>query len=301
MIRNSHMFSVLVSSVLVASATDATAQLLTLNKFTLNTSTPKSIVKSDSYSRSLGNSYLGLTGYAYGYMRAYTANVSNTVSTGRGMTLESVHARGYLRATGKLLKKTAELGRFDARGDIYSRTTGVSARGSVRLVLAGKTFINRSFSKDTSFQKKPYYMELFPVDPETDIHVWGPITLKVKGNAGVGIDCAGSHLLRLSNPALAMNYSARTWGQADADVSLGFYGHRTGVDLKGIFAEQTLGANLVVTPTRVRGSLGYHIRALTLKIRAYARARIPFIYNVERSKTLFSRSWGSFRKTLFSL
>ena len=58
-------------------------------------------------------------------------------------------------------------------------------------------------------------------------------------------------------------------------------------------------ANLVVKPTSVHGSLRYYMKSLTLKLRAFVKAKTWF-YSYEKSKTLFSRSWKNFSRTLFS-
>ncbi len=275
MTRHNKIITLLLTGVCLASAASAQTQSI-----------------SKSYSRSLGNSYLGLTGYGYGYARAYTADPSQIVYTGGGMTLSSATARGYLRATAKILKSTRELGRFDARGDAYSRTTGVTTSGSYRLLLAGKTVSSKSFTATTSFPRFSKYVSLFPIDPRADIPV-GPFTLRIKGNAGVGVETSGAATLTAS-PFVGLNCSAKAWGQGRANVEFGIAGFGVGAELKARLAQQSLATNLWVTGSKIRGAVEYYMVALRLKLRAYA-----FAWWGSYSKTVLDRSWGSFSKVLF--
>ena len=134
MIHNSNIFAVIVSGILLASAADTVAQTTDVSR-------------SKSASRIVGNDWLGLEGHAYAFVRSYNRDTRNQVYTGGNSIISSAHARGYLRATAKILKQSMELGRFDASANAYSRTTSASMNGSYLLRLAGKTMVSQSFNR----------------------------------------------------------------------------------------------------------------------------------------------------------
>jgi hypothetical protein len=290
MIRNRNLFAILVSGIFVASAADTSAQTL----FRSSTSQTKSISK--SYSRNLGNSWLGLRGYAYGYMKSYVNNVSNKLYTGRTVTMSSAHARGYLRGTASILKSTRELGRFDARTDVYSRSTGVTTSGYYQLRLAGKVVAGKSFTKTTSFPRFKKYVSLFPKDISEPIPV-GPFTLTLGGNAGVGVEASGFALMT-NNPAVGVSARAYAYGQGRAKAQFGIWGFAVGARLDARLAEQTVSVNLWANKSGIRGSFTYVMQALTLRLKAYAYAAWGW---KRYENEVLRKSWGRIYKTLIRL
>ena len=289
-------FAILFSGILVLGAARAPAQ------FQKSTSTIQQgdIDKTaeNTYPRAIGNEWLGLTGQAHGYLRRYVKGFSATVQEpGIGTTPDiyaSAHARAHLTATAYVLKSRSELGRFEARGDVYARSTGTSMSGNYRLRLAGLTVVSNSFSQNTSFPRFERYVSLFAEDPRVDIAV-GPFTLTLKGNAGVGLEAVGSAILT-PVPSVGITCFAQAWGLAKANVEFGILGFGVGAEVIGKLAEQTLAPNFTASKSGLSGSLEYVMVALHLKVKAYVYALIK-----KWSTTILDKEWGKVTKMLIQL
>jgi hypothetical protein len=239
----------------------------------------QSMSSTKSYSRTLGNSYLGLTGQVYAHLSWNKAQPSTTTTTTWSTTktmfsfltpTESARSRFYHRATVRLMRSTAELGFIDvnASSSRYSGPATGSANYKVRV--AGLTVLNTTFSTSKSFAKLNRYLPLFPVDPRTSIGV-GPFSLSLKGNAGVGIQSQGTVLLPTTVMA-GVHYSCYSYGQAHAEAAAGIPGFSVGAEVDAKLATQSLGADLsAVIGRSLSADVLYTFNPLRLKLIGYVK------------------------------
>ncbi len=242
--------------------------------------------RSGSYSRSVGNSWLG------GRVSVNSA-LSTTTSTLSTSTTRA--ANGSLNASvdGYVLGFSLRAAQvtFSARNSVR---TGIgfgapqSATASYRLQLAGYNVSDRSVTTTGNLGGIPERTyTLFPSDVHADVGV-GPFTVSLGGNAGATLGGGAMVILPTTSPEVRFVLSGTTAVIARAHVSVGVSGFRAGVELQGRFAEQRLTVSLIANAlSGLSGMCDYQIQAISLRLIAYLEVLWRRVY----STTLVS--WGS--------
>ena len=217
--------------------------------------------RTNSYDRSIGNSWLGGSVHAY----------ANMLRQKYG-TYEIGFANAELRGVAKVLNFSKEV--FEVLGQASNETSnGVQTRsGSYRIEVLGYSIVDQSFTNSSTFATANYSFNLFPSNLSVSVPV-GPISVTIGGNAGCGASRSANWLLPAATATVGLNATASAYAFANASVSFGIPGFNVGVGLQGKILEQTLNANLSASGLwGLSGGVTYTLKAISLQLYAWATA-----------------------------
>lgn len=235
-----------------------------------------------SYSKAIGNDWLGGSVYAY----------AGTVRQKQG-TYELGSASLEFRGTAKVLKQTMEVA--EVVGSVVNvMNNGVQNRsGYYRVEVLGFAVQTGSFQNNSTFAAQSSTFNLFGSNGVSASVPVGPVSVTLKGNAGCGFSRSANWLLPAATASVGANASASAYAFANAQVGVGIPGFGLGVGIQGKILEQTLGANVTANATwGLSGSVTYTLKAITLQLYAWAQALYTWTTN------LCSWSAGALTRTL---
>jgi len=243
--------------------------------------------RSGSYSRSIGNSWLG--GSVSVTASLNTTTTSTTLSTTRtaNANLTAAVDANVLTHRFRAAQLTCNASNRVTQSNVVANPSQ-SASARFRLQLAGYTVWDRSVTTTGDLGGIPSRTyNLFPSDVSAPVGV-GPFTITLAGNAGVTLGAGANIILPTTAPEVRLLLSGTTAVVGRARVSVGALGFAAGVELQARFAEQRLTVSLIVNAlTGLRGMCDYQIQAISLRLIAYLEAFWTRVY----STTLVS--WGS--------
>jgi hypothetical protein len=259
---------VLSLTALLALHTVAAAQIVGGSTGTMSsgTSTPPTLPSVEysnrTFSRTIGNTWLGGTAYAY----------AGLVRQKQG-TYELGSLTGQFRVNANVLKQSLEV------AEIYGNASNVmnngvqSRSGLYRLELLGFTLSSNSFTNSSTFASASSTYNLFPgtgISASVPLAV-GSVTLR--GNAGCGFSRSANWLLPAATATVGLNATATAYAYASTSVSYGIPGFNVGVGLRGQIAHQTLSAGASASAVwGLTGNIGYTLRAIDLYLYVWATA-----------------------------
>lgn len=259
---------VLSLTALLALNTIAAAQIVGGSTGTMSggTSTPPTLPSLEysnrTFTRTIGNSWLGGTAYAY----------AGLVRQKQG-TYEVGSLTGQFRVDANVLQQSLEV------AEIYGNASNVmnngvqSRSGLYRLELMGITLSSSSFTNSSTFGAVSSTYNLFPgTGVSASVPLWvGSVTLR--GNAGCGFSRSANWLLPAYSATVGLNASATAYAYASASVSYGIPGFNVGVGLRGQIAHQTLSAAASASGLwGMSGDISYTLRAIDLYLYVWATA-----------------------------
>lgn len=217
--------------------------------------------RSNSYYKSIGNTWLGGNVYAYvGMVRQKSG------------TYELGQASAEFRGTANVLKQSKEVVEIVGYA-MNVMNNGVQTRsGQFRVEMLGYSILNSSFSNSSTFAAANYSYSLFPNAISVSVPV-GPISVTIGGNAGCGFGRSANWLLPASQATVGINAQANAYAFVNASVSFGIPGFNVGVGLQGKVLEQSLNVNLSASGLwGLSGGATYTLKAITLNLYAWATA-----------------------------
>lgn len=217
--------------------------------------------RSNSYSKSIGNTWLGGSVYAY-------AGMVRQKSGGYELGQASAEFRG----TASVLKQSKEV--VEIIGSAMNvMNNGVQTRsGQFRVEMLGYSILNISFSNSSTFAAASYTYNLFPSAVSVSVPV-GPVSVTIGGNAGCGFGRSANWLLPAATSTVGINAQANAYAFVNASVSFGIPGFNVGVGLQGKVLEQSLNVNLSASGLwGLSGGATYSLKAITLSLYAWATA-----------------------------
>lgn len=198
----------------------------------------------------------------------------------RSFLTPSVSASASAVAGANILGYTARAMSIQATGTSNQFSSGAN----LKVVLAGYTVLNDSFTTNSAWSRSFGPYDLFPVDPFIGVSIAG-ISVGVSCNVGAGAQAG--YNINLGNPSVGLSGYGRLYGTGRAKASAGALGFEAGVRLDLRFLDTKGTAWVVATPTSISGQLIYDLKTLAISLAAYLRA--PFVGEVG-SKTIWSWS-----------
>ncbi|MBL8739308.1 MAG: hypothetical protein JNL12_22970 [Planctomycetes bacterium] len=217
--------------------------------------------RSNSYSKSIGNTWLGGSVYAYaGMVRQKNGGY------------ELGQASAEFRGTASVLKQSKEVVEIVGYA-MNVMNNGVQTRsGQFRVEMLGYSILNSSFSNSSTFAASNHTYNLFPSDVSVSVPV-GPVSVTIGGNAGCGFGRSANWLLPAATAKVGINAQANAYAFVNASVSFGIPGFNVGVGLEGKVLEQSLNVNLSASGLwGLSGGATYSLKAITLSLYAWATA-----------------------------
>lgn len=227
--------------------------------------------RSGSYSRSIGNSWLGGRVSVNAALSTTTSTLTNSTTRAANGSLNA-SVDGYVLGFSLRAAQVT----FSARNTVR---TGIGfgppqyATASYRLQLAGYNVEDRSVTTTGNLGGIPERTyNLFPSDVHADVGV-GPFTVRLGGNAGATLGGGAAVILPTTSPEVRFVLSGTTAVVGHANVSVGVPGFRAGVELQARFAEQRLTVSLIANAlSGLSGMCDYQIQAMSLRLIAYLEA-----------------------------
>lgn len=217
--------------------------------------------RGNSYNKSIGNSWLGGSVFAYaGMVRQKNGGY------------ELGQASAEFRGTASVLKQSKEV--VEIIGNATNvMNNGVQTRsGQFRVEMLGYSILNNSFSNSSTFAAASYTYNLFPSAVSVSVPV-GPVSVTIGGNAGCAFGRSANWLLPAATATVGINAQANAYAFVNASVSFGIPGFNVGVGLQGKVLEQSLNVNLSASGLwGLSGSATYSLKAITLSLYAWATA-----------------------------
>lgn len=254
--------------------------------------------RSGSYSKSIGNMYLGGAVFAHG-----------SVSTSSTLFRRTGDARVYLRADGAVL--THQRMALELDMNAHNETTlqsigggsGQSARASFRLMLAGIEVANRSVTTTGDLGGIPERTyNLSPTDLTADIYITLGVSLRLAGNAGVRFGAGANVILPTTVAEVRPTVSSNAAVVARARLALvlsvlGYAVAQAGFELHGTFAETRVMGSLVASATNgLSGFVNFKMRAISLLLQVYGQ-----ILGFRRTREVTNWSFGSIDQDILSI
>ena len=217
--------------------------------------------RSNSYSKTIGNTWLGGTVYAY-------AGMVRQKSGGYELGQASAEFRG----TANVLKQTKEVVEIVGYATNVMNNGVQTRSGQFRVEMLGYSILNSSFTNTSTFAAANYTYSLFPSAVSVSVPV-GPVSVTIGGNAGCGFGRSANWLLPAASSTVGINAQANAYAFVNASVSFGIPGFNVGVGLQGKVLEQSLNVNLSASGLwGLSGGATYSLKAITLSLYAWATA-----------------------------
>ena len=195
----------------------------------------------------------------------------------------SVSASASAVAGANLLGYTARAMSINATGTSNQFSSGAS----LKVVLAGYTVLNDSFTTTAAWSRSFGPYDLFPVAPFIGVSIAG-ISVGVSCNAGAGAQAGFNMNLSPSNVGLS-GYG-RLYGTGRAKASVGALGFEAGARFDLRFLDSKGTPWLIASTSSLAGQLIFELKPLAIALVAYLKA--PFVGEVG-SKTIWSWSMAS--------
>lgn len=217
--------------------------------------------RANSYSRTIGNSWLG------GSLTTYAGMVRQ-----KNGTYELGNASLELRANASVLQRGAEVAELVGSASNVMNNGVQSRSGYFRIRMLGVSVVNQSFTNSSTFASASSTYNLLPNGVSASIPV-GPTSVTIRGNAGCGYSRSANWLLPAATATVGVNAQAGAYAFANASVSVGVPGFNVGVGLQGKIMEQTLAANVSASSIwGLSGGVTYTLKAISLRLYAWATA-----------------------------
>lgn len=215
-----------------------------------------------TFSRSIGNSWLGGTAYAY----------AGLVRQKQG-TYELGSLTGQFRVNANVLQQSLEVAELYGNASNVMNNGVQTRAGLYRLEVMGITLSSNSFTNSSTFGSVSNTYNLFPgtgISASVPLPV-GSVTLR--GNAGCGFSRSANWLLPAYSATVGLNATATAYAYASASVSYGIPLFNVGVGLRGQIAHQTLSAAASASGLwGMSGDVSYTLRAIDLHLYVWATA-----------------------------
>ena len=232
--------------------------LLTATAFTAPALEAQTV--SRTYSRSMGNSYLGGKVYANG-----------KVSVKESGSYAKIESKFVVGAAILFLKKRPEIAEIIAQGTSKGRPSAPANAATFKFDLVGKRLLNKKFTNGATIRRYTKTLKVFPRDIRLRYPV-GPATITVKGNVGGSASAACKFSFGLGEVGARIDGDGKAWAFGKADVAAGVPGFKVGVNATAKFAHQTLNLNAGGSQRRgISGSMRYTIRAVILELKGYVK------------------------------
>jgi hypothetical protein len=243
--------------------------------------------RTGSYSRSIGNSWLGGSVSVTAALNTSTTSTAFSVTRSGAANLTAAVDASVLTARFRAAQLTCNASNRVTQYTVMAGTQQ-NATAGLRLQLAGYTVWDRSVVTSGDLGGIPTRTyNLFPQDVSAPVGV-GPFTIRLAGNAGVTLGAGAGVVLPTTTPEVRLLLSGTTAVVGRARVSVGAVGFYAGLELQARFAEQRLTVSVIANAlTGLRGMCDYQIQAISLRLIAYLEAFWTRVY----STTLVS--WGS--------
>ena len=217
--------------------------------------------RGNAYSRSIGNSWLGGSVYAYAGMLRQKSG-----------SYELGQATAEFRGTANVLKQSKEVVEIVGTASNVMNNGVQTRSGLFRVEMLGFSILNSSFSNTSTFAASNHTYNLFPSPVSVSVPV-GPVSVTIGGNAGCGFGRSANWLLPAATATVGINAQANAYAFVNASVSFGIPGFNVGVGLQGKVLEQSLNVNLSASGLwGLTGSATYSLKAITLNLYAWATA-----------------------------